>query len=125
MGRRQSTPLARNQRPAGEDQIRFAANNRTNELLQEVRIVTSVGVKKGNDVIVIGVTEGVQTREARASVPRSRFMDHPSPVLARNVRGPIDRTIVHDDDGGGTGQSLQQVRQRQLFVLSRNQDVHA
>ncbi len=125
MGRRQGTPLAGNQRPAGEHEIRFAANNRTNELLEEVRIVTSVGVKKCNNVIIIGVTEEVQTREARASIPRSRLIYHPCPVLASNVRGPVDRTIVHNDDSGGTGQGLQHVRQRQLVVLSRNQDVYA
>ncbi len=126
MGRRQGSSLPGNQCPAGEHEVGLAANNRTNEWLEEVRIVTSVGVKKCNDVIVIGVTEGVQTREARASIPRSPLMDHLCPVRPGDFSRPVDGSVVDDDDGcRGPDQAGQQCRQGLLLVLGWDDDVNA
>ncbi len=126
MGRRQGTPLAGNQRPAGEHEVGLAANDRTNELLEEVRIVTSVGVKKCNDVIVIGVAEDSQARKTCLAVPGSRLTDHPSAVCPGDFRRPVDGSVVDDDDGrGGPDQAGQNCRQGLLLVLGWDDDVNA
>ena len=112
--------------PEGEHEIRFAANNRTNQLLEEVRIVTSVGVKKCNDVIGVRVREDSQAGEACPSVPRPRLMDDPSSARPGNVGRPVDRPVVyHDHARGGTDQAVQNAWQGLLLVLSRNHHVYA
>ena len=122
----QCSDLPRDQCSAGKHEIGHAAYDRINQLFEEERIVTSVGIKKCDHVVVRRVTQGGEAGKTCRSVTESRFTNHHRPVCPGNFRRPIHRTVVHDDDRGGVArQTIEHTGQGLLLVSSGNHNVHA
>ncbi len=125
LGRGERPCFPEHQSPTGEDEVGLAAKDWVHQWLEEERIITSVGVKESNDIIVGLVLQRREPCKAGGSIPEPGLVNNPSSAGSGDFRRPVHRAVVDDDDRCRAAQTVENAGQGLLFVPGWYHDVDA